>query len=107
MSKLGEIVRDQVIDSLVLRAELIIHAVGQRQILPYRSKVADLDPVGLRLAFNKVLKDDWPVHKRQVVIMEFGDPPKVSEEAPDLHGQVVRQRCGDNGRLFNLEAVWR
>src|SRR2546422_8542901 len=107
ISKLGEIARDQVINSLVLRAELIVHAGSQGEVLPCGSKVADLDSIGLRLTPNEAVKDNWPVYEREVVIMGLGEPTEVGEEAPTLHGQIIGQRGGDNGSLFNIEAVWR
>src|SRR3989442_5541745 len=95
ISKLGEIARDQVINSLVLRAELIVHAGSQGEVLPCGSKVADLDSIGLRLTPNEAVKDDWPVHKRQVVIMEFGEPAEVSKEATPFDRHIVLQRSGE------------
>src|SRR5438067_9505248 len=41
------------------------------------------------------------------MVVELREPAKVGEETPTFHRQVVRQRSGDDGSLFDLKATWR
>src|SRR5262249_40504546 len=105
VGEFAEVARYVVADALILCPNLVVHASRQIHVLLNRQEIAHLDAIGLGLAVDEAVEHARPVHEWQIVIVELRETAKVSKETPSLHRQIIGQRGGDDGGLFDFEAI--
>ena len=90
---------------LALLADRVVEAGRHAEVVLDRRQPGDLHALGAALAGNQALDRGRAVDEGELLAVPVREAPDVREEAPALHGEVPRQRGGDQRRLFDVEAL--
>ena len=90
---------------LVLFSDRVVDAARHAEVVLDRSQPGELRAFGPALAGNQAIDRGRPIHERKLLHVPVREAADVGEEAAALHGQVPRQRRGDERRLLDVEAL--
>ena len=88
-------------------ADVVIDPAGEGEEERRRQEPSPLGSGGQDLAAHHAVDGKRRVHERELVLVELGQTPEGGEEPARLTGEVVRQGSGGDGRLLQLDTVFR